>query len=290
MPETLTPLPERVTTPLLTLITQLSLDEDYQHVADRRRAGAQPPAGSARHRLTLAVVVVFGALVAVAGVQTARNADVTSAGRGVLVDRINTRRDALSDLEQRNATLRTGNAAAEDTYRKLGNRLEAENSEINRLGRTAGFATMTGAGVRVTVDDAPGGDPDAMVRDDDLALLVNGLLAAGARGVAINGHRWTALSAVRNTADVIRINDVSLSPPYIVEAVGENRTMQADLTDSTSGSRFFDLASDLGMPWRMDNVDSVQLPAAPERMLVVHDAREGSAKQPKPPLDQEDVN
>ena len=38
-------LPARVTMPLLTLITQQSLDEDYLHVAERRAAGAPVPRG-----------------------------------------------------------------------------------------------------------------------------------------------------------------------------------------------------------------------------------------------------
>ena len=35
------PLPHHVTTPLLTLITERSLDEDYAHVAARRAANGQ---------------------------------------------------------------------------------------------------------------------------------------------------------------------------------------------------------------------------------------------------------
>ncbi|MFT4289303.1 DUF881 domain-containing protein [Nocardioides sp.] len=277
-------LPERVTMPLLTLITQQALDEDYQHVADRRAGQPAPTAGTGR-RLTVIVVALFGVLVAVAGVQTARNAGVTSAGRDQIIDRINARRDTQAALEQQVADLRASNAAGESSYHDLGDELDAARATRNRLMRVTGFAALVGAGLRVVVDDAPSGDPDAVVRDDDLALLVNGLLEAGARGVAVNGQRWTALSALRNSGAVIRINDVSLSPPYTVEAVGDLRNLQANLVDSTSGSRFLDLAADLGMPVTREEVDSIQLPAAPARMLAVHDAQELTGKQPRQPDD-----
>ncbi len=58
-------LPPQVTTPLLTLITQQSLDEDYLHAAERRvRSGEPPRQGS--HRLAAAAVVLFGLLVGIA--------------------------------------------------------------------------------------------------------------------------------------------------------------------------------------------------------------------------------
>jgi len=282
-------LPERVTMPLLTLITQQALDEDYQHVAERRAGQPASASGGTGHRLTAVVVVLFGVLLAVAGVQTARNADVASAGRDQLIDRINDRRDTQASFEQQVAELRTANAEAEQASQDLGARLDSVTRTRNRLMQTTGFAPMSGAGVRIVVDDGPSGDRDAMVQDDDLALLVNGLLEAGARGVSVNGQRWTALSALRNSGEAIRINDVSLSPPYTVEAVGDDYlAMQADLAESTSGSRFLDVAADFGMPVAMDNVESIELPAAPQRMLALHNARELTDTQQRQPMDKED--
>ena len=78
-------LPEHVTTPLLTLITQQSLDEDYAHVAaapGRARRDAAPHAAPRPHRMAAVVIAVFGLLVTVAAVQTSRNADVQRAPAG----------------------------------------------------------------------------------------------------------------------------------------------------------------------------------------------------------------
>ncbi len=56
-------LDERVRMPLLTLITQQSLDEDYLHAAERRRAGAPRPPEGRQVRTAAVVVLVFGVLV-----------------------------------------------------------------------------------------------------------------------------------------------------------------------------------------------------------------------------------
>jgi hypothetical protein len=94
-------LPEHVTVPLLSLITQRSLDADYEHVAARRRASGQGARAHPVPRRTAAVVLlVFGLLVTVAAVQTSRNASASEAGRASLIDQVNVRRQAVDDLQR----------------------------------------------------------------------------------------------------------------------------------------------------------------------------------------------
>jgi uncharacterized protein YlxW (UPF0749 family) len=283
-------LPARVTTPLLVLITQQSMDEDYEHVAEQRRSGARPvDARAGRSPRTMVAVLLFGALLAVAAVQTARNAHVDSAGREELISRIDARRDGLADLQDQKARLSSDNAAAQATYDAAGRQLNTLDQDLTDVSVPTGFETMSGPGVRIVVDDAPGGDEAGQVQDKDLALLVNGLWQAGARGVSVNGQRVTALSSLRNTAQSIRINGISLSPPYTVLAVGDNRTLQADLAESTSGTEFTALTSQYGMPVTMENRDEVRLPAAPAGMMTLHHARSGTSKQQKPKVNEEDT-
>jgi uncharacterized protein YlxW (UPF0749 family) len=282
-------LPSRVTTPLLALITQQSLDEDYQHVAEQRRRGTGPvQSRSGRSIRILVALALFGALVAVAAVQTARNAHVTSAGREQLVSRIEERRTALAGIQDRTARLQADNAAAERRYDAAGRRLDTLSETRTAALATTGFGTVSGAGVRTVVGDAPGGGASAQVRDDDLALLLNGLWRAGATGIAVNGRRVTALSALRNSGQAIRINEVSLSPPYTVLAVGDTRTLQADFAESTSGVQFQTLVDQLGFRFTMENRDNIRLPQAPEGMMALQFARSGTSRDQKPPVNQED--
>ena len=282
-------LPARVTTPLLTLITQQSLDEDYQHVAEQRRSGTRPPSErTGRSMRTVVVVLAFGAMLAVAAVQTAQSAAVTSAGRDQLISRIEARRANVADIQHQIGRLRSANSAAASSNDDLAARLGSVTATQQSLLRQTGFGAVAGPGVKIVVDDAPGGHQAGMVRDSDLALLVNGLWRAGATAVSVNGQRVTALSALRNTAEAIRINDVSLSPPYTVLAVGDTRTLQADLAETTSGSEFEALTRQLGMPVTMDDRDEVRLPAAPAGMMSLRRAESAATKPVKPPVNQED--
>lgn len=273
-------LPPQVRMPLLTLITQQSLDEDYLHVAQRRRTTsgdgtAGDKRGSARS-LTVVAVLVFGLILGVAAIQTRRNADVREAGREVLIGRIDDQQKAVASLHRRIADLTDQNTAAEARDSSLAQQTRRASQRAGDLSQRTGFAPASGPGVQITVDDAPGGEEGTQVRDSDLAGLVNGLWAAGATAVAVNGQRVTALSALRNSGSVIRINDVSLSPPYRVTALGDTRTLLARFARTTSGRAFRDLTGHLGMPVTMDNVDHLQLPAAPPDLLKLSYAETGA--------------
>jgi hypothetical protein len=70
---------------------------------------------------------------------------------------------------------------------------------------------------------------------------------------------------------------VPLTPPYVVRAIGDQRTLQADLLNTTHGAQFFALADQLGFVWSMDNVPELELPAARRRPLT--HVESGTAEQ-----------
>jgi uncharacterized protein YlxW (UPF0749 family) len=277
MPETPSPapVPDRFGTPLLTMITQQSLDEDYRHVAERRASGADPAAGR-RLGTASVVVAVFGLLVTVAAVQNSEQADVASASRATLIANIEDRRDDVAALQDRIVRLRELNISLQDRRDEVASEAAATIARTRARAAVTGFEAVTGPGVRVTVDDAPDG---SAVRDRDLRPLVDGLWNAGAEAVAVNGQRLTARTAIRNSGAAIRVNNRSLSPPYVVLAIGDPRTLQADLMETTSGLIFRDTADSLGFPWTMDNEDRLSLPAAPARLLRLRATVEGTAEQ-----------
>ena len=271
----------RATTPLLTLITQQSLDEDYQHTADRRdRTGTAAPSGRRRHLVAAVVVGVFGVLVAVAAVQTSKQEGVASAGRATLISHIDAGRAQLSRLQARIVSLREQDLALQARLSTVsGSALDAQ-TRVQRLQAVTGFGAVQGPGVKVVVTDAPDG---TLVADRDLRPLVNGLWGAGAEAISVDGQRLTARSAIRNSGDAIRVNNRSLSPPYVVLAIGDPDTLQADLMDTTSGLVFRATAQHFGFPWSMDNVDHVVLPAAPARVTRLREVEAGTAAQNRGP-------
>ena len=98
----------RAATPLLSLITAQSMDEDYAHVARRRAAaGETTQRRGTPHRTAAIVVAAFGVLATTAAVQTAQGADEAQSSRTVLVARVVERRETVEQLQDRILALRS---------------------------------------------------------------------------------------------------------------------------------------------------------------------------------------
>lgn len=279
-------IPDRVRMPLLALVTESSMDEDYRTVAERRGVGTEPASTGSRHRGAAVAVAVFGILIATAAVQTSRNADVDIASRAALTDRINQREEAVASLQERIDELRGQNADLTDQFQRLGEPLRDAQVRLRNLQVTTGFVPVQGPGVRVTVDDAPSGEPDGRVRATDLRLLVNGLWQAGAEAIAINGRRLTAVSAIVNANIAVQVNRSPLTPPYLLHAIGNPLTLQADLLNTSSGATFQALADRYGFVVQRQDVDTLMLPAAPASQLRLRSAEAAGTEDPGNPKEE----
>jgi uncharacterized protein YlxW (UPF0749 family) len=96
--------------------------------------------------------------------------------------------------------------------------------------------------------------------------VVNGLWAAGAEAVSVNGQRLTALSAIRAAGDAILVDNRPLVPPYTVLAVG-GKTLGARFQNSVDGRYLQSMHEDLGIRSSLSDEDRVTLPAAPGLIL-----------------------
>jgi uncharacterized protein YlxW (UPF0749 family) len=251
---------------LLNYITATSLDEDYAHVSEQRRKSGEAKGGAAPKKspgtVGIAVLAVFGVLVATAAVQTSRNADESASSRASLVSQVKTRtavldrqRTTVSDLRRQITALSDSQLAATTEGRSLQSRLD-------RLGVLTGATAARGPGVRVVVDDAPGAkSPKFMVQAPDLQKLANALWTVGAEAIAVNGQRLTSLSAIRDAGSAITVNYVSLRRPYTVSAIGDPKRMGADLLDTSGGQTWATLQS-FGLQFDVNTKDNMLLPAA----------------------------
>lgn len=267
----------RQRTPLLTLITAEALERDYQMVAQRRVTGGDQPNGGARvsgRAGVITVAAVFGVLLTIAAVQTNENADIDSASRESLIERIEARSDSVRDLQRDISALRESNVRNDAAVLELGDRVNEVESTAIALGVVSGFTPVTGPGIRIELDNGEfSGDPDTEhIRDSDLALLVNALWTAGAEAIAINGQRISPRTAIRNSGTAIEVNSTGIAPPYSVLAIGNNDTLSSRLLESSSGAAFAVLAGDYGWRYDVDNVDDMRLPAAPTRLRQLRSA------------------
>jgi uncharacterized protein YlxW (UPF0749 family) len=253
--------------PLLKRVAEHSLADDYVEAAGRDHGGRRT-AATKGHRKSgvMAVLALSGLLVGVAAAQATRDSAIDQSSRAVLVEQIEQRQSRLESARVRVGTQRSELAAFEADLRTLELAAAEATSGRDRRAESTGFAAVTGPGIRVVVDDAGSADGE-LVQDTDLAQLVNAIWGVGAEAIAVNGERVTSLSAIRNVGPAIHVNGRPLSAPYVVEAIGDDRSLQSDLVESRRGDIFFALAGSLGFESTMTNQGNLELTAAPPARL-----------------------
>jgi uncharacterized protein YlxW (UPF0749 family) len=274
-------LPPRVLMPLLDNVTAHSLDEDYQHVAERSRhekehGGGKPPPQIRPGVAALVVMGLFGLLATTAAVQTARNAGDASTGRESLINQVQARSAQVDARRARIDELRAEVESLQSTFLEATDQGRSLSSRLDRLGGVTGALPVRGPGVKVVVDDAPGASSAyGRVLDKDLQKLANALWASGAEAISINGQRLANTSAIRLAGSAITVNYVSVSRPYTVLAVGNPDTMPARFVDTEHGRDWLDLRAVNGLEFAMTSEESLRLPAAPTRRVTLRHATQG---------------
>ena len=265
--------PDRSMSLLVDVMTH-TLDEGYA-----ARAATGPRPSSTPGLLAGAVVLVaLGLLTGTAVAQVRDRAEASEGLRTQLAAEVDSRRaeaDRLADeaaqLRADVASLRDDALAADDEGRRLRERVRA-------LELAAATSAVEGEGVVLEIDDAPleedleaeprGGTAlDGRVLDRDLQDLVNGLWAAGAEAVAVDGLRLSSRSAIRSAGEAVLVDFRPVSPPYVVEAVGKPSELEVRFLDGPSGRRLQTLAAATGISYELRRDEDLELAAATEPQL-----------------------
>jgi uncharacterized protein YlxW (UPF0749 family) len=252
---------------LADLMSGSGLDPGYAEAAARRAASGER--SSRRRRVTrlLAATLTLRLLGAVAVVQVRRGAPVAQRQRSALIGQIHQRTAETDALQRQADALRK---RAESLRRSALARSDAGQDarrDLDRAAAAAALAPVSGPGVAITVDDSRASrgaeaQQDGRVYDQDLQHLVNGLWAAGATAIAINGLRMTTATAIRTAGGAILVDFRPLSPPYTVAAVGDDGLAGA-FGASPTARAFRTLEASFGIRYDIRQEDSVRLPSAP---------------------------
>jgi uncharacterized protein YlxW (UPF0749 family) len=186
--------------------------------------------------------------------------------RGRLVDliadedlRARILREQLEDLRAQLDAVEASAATGEQGLRGV-------RHEIGRLDRLAGMVEVDGPGVVVELRDSslqesPTGDPnDLVIHEQDLQAVVNGLWAAGAEAMAINGERITSSSAVRCVGNTLLLHGSVYAPPYRVEAIGAPRALLEGMYADPLVERFRAFAEEFRLGFAAREADPLRLP------------------------------
>ncbi|GLY18485.1 DUF881 domain-containing protein [Kineosporia rhizophila] len=269
---------------LLREVMERPLDPGYA-------AAAAHPRPSTRRRtaitLVLAILAGAGFAVAVGSIRVPqRESDAVSQE---LREEIQRRTEDVNGQQRRNAELAAANAAAQETL--LGSRGAALSRQVQELGALTGEIAVSGKGVQVTLDDAPGrdqvgGDPredvgfdEGVVLDADVQVVVNGLWAAGAEAISINGERLTAVSAIRSAGEAILVDFRPLVPPYVISVIGDPGALQSRFAEGQAGPYVQSLRDNNGIRADIAAADELVLPGAGQFALRAARPVEEEAKQ-----------
>jgi uncharacterized protein YlxW (UPF0749 family) len=135
-------------------------------------------------------------------------------------------------------------------------------ADLEQARLAAGLIAISGPGLAFRFQDGtPGTGVDALVSAQDVRVLVQELWLAGAEGIAVNGERVAATSAIIDIGGSILVNSAYLAPPYTITAVGP-----PDLYDRMQGSVAFvefvqGRIERSGMSLSVAQLQSVDLPA-----------------------------
>lgn len=228
------------------------------------------PRRTAWNLLVPVVALVAGLLFATSG-QTARGTDLRAGDVTQLSQLIRQLQASNDGLESELTGLQ--NRSQDLTGAEAGrNGAVADAQAAGDAGTTsAGLTALSGAGVEITLDDAPlpadgtlprGATVDALViHQSDVQGVVNALWAAGADGVTIMGQRLIATSAVRCVGNVLLLQGRTYSPPFVVTAVGDADAMRDRLGDSYEVGLLQDAVDRFGLTYRVQDRQEVTLPA-----------------------------
>jgi uncharacterized protein YlxW (UPF0749 family) len=254
---------------LLTQLLSTNADPDYA-VAAAGRGNANGPASRSGSVWLMAALAVFGVLLGVSIVQTERDRPQALVERAHLIAAIHAQERHLDALH---TTLRTEQVQVAGLQTRL-TTLSSSNARLRQvasiLGMSAGAVPTSGPGLVVTVNNAATSVPGSggVIRDSDLQALVNGLWTAGAEAVAINGHRLTALTAIRYAGQAITVDYKSLTPPYVVEAVGNPDALPARFLETQGAQLWLGLKSNFGVTFQTRTAERLELPGDPRDSLL----------------------
>jgi uncharacterized protein YlxW (UPF0749 family) len=273
---------------LLTNVMDHSLDDGYAEAAARKKAaGTSGMPKTLRAKLGLAAGLVLAALVVTVGAAQARvAAPVVAKERQELIDRIDKETTSADKLEGTVDKLRDDVSARQRAALKT----SGGSGQADLVGVLSGATAVHGPGVRLVVNDAKeastgsadnpretaGFSDTGRVRDRDMQRVVNGLWAAGAEAVSINGQRLTALSAIRAAGDAILVDNKPLVPPYTVLAVGDGQRLSTRFQNGADGLYLHALEDNYGIRATIAVESDLRLPAAPS--VIVRTAQPRTEK------------
>ncbi|MDN5600654.1 MAG: DUF881 domain-containing protein, partial [Brachybacterium sp.] len=99
------------------------------------------------------------------------------------------------------------------------------------------------------------------VTDGDLQLAVNGLWAAGAEAISVNGQRIGPTTAIRTAGSAVLVDFRPLSPPYRITALGDAEALRTTFEESEAGEYLQEISTRFGIRRSWEEAEDLSVPA-----------------------------
>lgn len=283
---------------LLRALTANPLDVDALRGTDGVHEESAPPDTRLTRTLTVLAAIALGFVVAVSVMNLRADATAQDSPRALMQEQVRESRALADDLEAEHERLEGQVAQQQSTV------LEgADTGGAERLSAYEGASSVValgGPGVVLTLEDsaplpaAPGVSEGTVnrVTDEDLQIAVNGLWAAGAEAIAVNGQRLSSTSAIRTAGSAVLVDFRPLSPPYRITALGDAQQLRAQVETEEAGEYLAELSSRYGIASSWESDDALEVPARSVgtlREASVPDVERDDAPAPTAPPDEPDA-
>lgn len=238
----------------------------------RREGEADPRAVAMLRWAAVALLALLGFLM-VTQVRASRyireQPEVRTRNLFALATMLRQEREARRQLEEQVLALQDQVRELEQAASGGRTAAEALRAQVEELRVVLGLVPVEGPGVAVRVAEVPQPPTQSpvVVQYQDLVVLTNELWAAGAEAVAVNGQRLVATSGFSQVGGTILVNLRRLSPPYLLEAVGDPATLEGAL--NIRGG-VVEALRGLGLSIRVERRDRVRLPAFQGKLKFEH--------------------
>jgi len=233
------------------------------------------------HRFTskIAAIVAFAAagFLLAASTLTANGSDIRVERPAQLRDLVQNEANKIDKLENNLIDIQT--EIEEITNGTARSEIQSTQVKIEQLSPVAGFTSMVGPGLVITLNDAPQVDlsipenerpdvNDLLIHQEDVQSVVNALWAGGAQGVSLMGKRVIATSAVKCVGNTLLLHGKVYSPPFRIEAVGDVTKLTKSLSDDPNVAILQDYVDLFRLVYEVQRAALIELPPYEGSLLL----------------------
>ena len=233
------------------------------------------------HRFSskIAAIVAFAAagFLLAASTLTANGSDIRVERPAELRDLVRNEAKKIDDIE--NNFIRIQLEIEEITNSSARSEIESAQLKVKQLLPIAGFTSMVGPGLVVTLNDATQVDlsipenerpdvNDLLIHQEDVQSVVNALWAGGAQGVSLMGKRVISTSAVKCVGNTLLLHGKVYSPPFKIQAVGDVTKLTSSLRTDPNVTILQDYVDLYGLVFDVQRSALIELPPYEGSLLL----------------------